>query len=163
MIGCDNSQTRSQWGVQEKHLTKIVWHLICSPIHPRLLTGKVKFKPCQRPGYFLLQLSDCMMETCMLFGWGEGPRALVNPVKAILVGVGLSKKALHQGAWIAEWYHNRLWTLICFATTWAVSLSLGSNKHFIGPRTTSTLFSWSYQLHHNSCCCCTTIEIVVYT
>ena len=39
----------------------------------------------------------------MLFGWGEGPRALVNPVKAILVGVGLSKKALHQGAWIAEW------------------------------------------------------------
>ena len=25
-----------------------------------------KFKPCLGPGYFLLQLSDCMMEACML-------------------------------------------------------------------------------------------------
>ena len=35
------------------------------PIHPRLL-GKGRFKPCFKPGYFLLQLSNCMMETCML-------------------------------------------------------------------------------------------------
>ena len=34
MIGGDNSQTRSPWGVQVKQLTKICWHLICSPIHP---------------------------------------------------------------------------------------------------------------------------------
>ena len=25
-----------------------------------------RFKPCFGPGYFLLQLSNCMMETCML-------------------------------------------------------------------------------------------------
>ena len=65
MIGGDNSQTRSPWGVQVKQLTKICWHLICSPIHPRLL-GRGRFKPCFEPGYFLLQLSNCMMETCML-------------------------------------------------------------------------------------------------
>ena len=35
------------------------------PIHPRLL-GPGKFKPCFSPSYFLLQLSDCMMEACML-------------------------------------------------------------------------------------------------
>ena len=35
-------------------------HLICSPIHPRLL-GQCRFKPCLRPGYFLLGLSDCMI------------------------------------------------------------------------------------------------------
>ena len=49
MIGGDNSQTRSPWGVQVKRLTKIYWHLICSPIHPRLL-GQGRFKPCLRPG-----------------------------------------------------------------------------------------------------------------
>ena len=65
MTGGDNSQTRSPWGVQVKQLTKICWHLICSPIHPRLL-GQGRFKPCFEPGYFLLQLSNCMMETRML-------------------------------------------------------------------------------------------------
>ena len=30
MIGGDNSQTRSPWGVQVKQLTKICWHLIFS-------------------------------------------------------------------------------------------------------------------------------------
>ena len=25
-----------------------------------------RFRPCLRPGYFQLQLSDCSMETCML-------------------------------------------------------------------------------------------------
>ena len=61
----DNSQTRSPWGVQVKRLTKMCWRLICSPIHPRLLM-RVRFKPSFRPGYFLLQLSNCTMETCML-------------------------------------------------------------------------------------------------
>ena len=65
MVIGDNSQTRSPLGVQVKQLTKICWHLTCSPIHTRLL-GRDRFKPCVRPGYFLLQLSDCMMETCML-------------------------------------------------------------------------------------------------
>ena len=36
----------------------------CSPIHPRLLRQS-RFKTCLRPGYFLLQSSDCMLETCM--------------------------------------------------------------------------------------------------
>ena len=35
------------------------------PIHPRLLRWG-RFKPCFGPGYFLLQLSNCIMETCML-------------------------------------------------------------------------------------------------
>ena len=53
------------WGVKVKRLTKICWHLIAPPIRPRLL-GQGRFKPCLRPGYFLLLLSDCMMETFML-------------------------------------------------------------------------------------------------
>ena len=35
MIGGDNSQTRSPWAVQVKQLTKICWHLICSPYPPQ--------------------------------------------------------------------------------------------------------------------------------
>ena len=65
MIGGDNSQTRSPWGVQVKQLTKVCCHLICSPIQHRLLRPG-RFKSSFRPGYFLLQLSNCMMETCML-------------------------------------------------------------------------------------------------
>ena len=49
----DNTQTRSPLGLQVKQLTKICWHLICSPNHPRLL-GWGRFKPCLRPVYFLL-------------------------------------------------------------------------------------------------------------
>ena len=41
---------------------------------------------------FSLKLSNCMMETCMLVAGGEGPWALVTPVKAIRVGMGLYKK-----------------------------------------------------------------------
>ena len=37
----------------------------CSLIHPRLL-GQSRLKPCLGPGYFLLKVSDCMLETCML-------------------------------------------------------------------------------------------------
>ena len=44
-----------------KTLTKICWHLIAPPSR---LVWQSRFKPCLRPGYFLLQLSDCMMETC---------------------------------------------------------------------------------------------------
>ena len=71
---------------QVKQLTKIGWHLICSPIHLRLL-GQCLLKPCLRTGYFLLRSSGHMMETCQLLSEGSG--ALVTPVKAIRVGVGL--------------------------------------------------------------------------
>ena len=37
MIGVDNIQTRSPWGVQVEQLTKICWHLICSPSTPDFL------------------------------------------------------------------------------------------------------------------------------
>ena len=37
----------------------------CSLVHPRLL-GESRLKPCLGPGYFLLKVSDCMLETCML-------------------------------------------------------------------------------------------------
>ena len=63
MIGGDNSQTRSPWGVQVKQLTKICWHLFCSPILPRLLR---QVNLALGLGYFLLQLSDCTMEAYML-------------------------------------------------------------------------------------------------
>ena len=36
-----------------------------SPIHPRHF-WQGRFKTCFGPSYFLLQLSNCMMETCML-------------------------------------------------------------------------------------------------
>ena len=36
--------------------------------------------------------SFSLMETCMLVAGGEGPWALVTPVKAIRVGMGLYKK-----------------------------------------------------------------------
>ena len=89
MIGGDNSQTRSPWGVQVKQLTKICWHLTCSPpIHPILL-WRGRFKPCLRPGYFLLRSSDCTMSDLHAVGWGQGPWALETPVKAIRVGAGL--------------------------------------------------------------------------
>ena len=58
----------------------VCWHLICSPIHPRFLR-QVVFKPCIRPGYFLLQSSDCMMETCMLLA-GRGSMSIGDPSKA---------------------------------------------------------------------------------
>ena len=55
-----------------------------------MLLGRRRFKPCLGPGYFLLQLSDCMLETCI--GWVKGPSALVTSVKAIRFGVGFYKK-----------------------------------------------------------------------
>ena len=34
------------------------------PLHPKLLR-QVRINPCFRPVYFLLQLSNCVMGTCM--------------------------------------------------------------------------------------------------
>ena len=38
------------------------------------------------------------------------------------------------GAWIPEWYHTQLWTLVHCTKPWAVSLSLGGNKLFFKPK-----------------------------
>ena len=65
-----------------------LWHPIATP-SPRLLR-QCWFEPCLSPGYFLLQSSDCMLETCMLLA--EGRRVLVIPIKAIGVGVGVYRK-----------------------------------------------------------------------
>ena len=63
MIGGDNSQTRSPWGVQVKQLTKICWHLIAPPSTPDFL-GKV-----------VLNLAVVRLHVGDLnaVGWGEGP------------------------------------------------------------------------------------------
>ena len=70
-----------------QRLTKICWHLVCSPIHPKLL-GQSRFKPCRRPGSscWVVRLHDAGLHA---FGWGEGPYALGTTVKAIREGVGL--------------------------------------------------------------------------
>ena len=57
--------------------------------------GNIWFKPCLGPGYFLSQLSDCIMETCMLWAGGEGPWVLVTPVKAVRIGVEFIKKWIY--------------------------------------------------------------------
>ena len=43
---------------------KKYWGSDCRDL-PRL-HARGRFKPCLGPGYFLLRLSDCMMDTCML-------------------------------------------------------------------------------------------------
>ena len=43
-------------------------------------------------------------------------------------------KTLTWGAWIAEWYHTRFWSLVHYAMPWAMSSSLGDNKLFFGPK-----------------------------
>ena len=43
-------------------------------------------------------------------------------------------KTLTWGAWIAEWYHTRLWSLVHYAMPWAMSSSLGDDKLFFGPK-----------------------------
>ena len=58
-----------------KQLTKICWHLICSPIHPRLLR-RGRFKPCFEPGYFLLQLSNFHDGDLHAVGWGLKKRII---------------------------------------------------------------------------------------
>ena len=44
------------------------------------------------------------------------------------------KYILDQGAWIAEWYHTRLWSLLRYAMPWAVISSLSDDKLFFGPK-----------------------------
>ena len=56
---------------------------------------------------------------------------------------GRSKTHLMMGAWIAEWNHTRLWTLVCCA----MSLHLGDDKLFIGPKNNINAFSWFYLVY----------------
>ena len=60
------------------------------PIHPRLLRWG-RFKHCLRPGLLHVPVARLHDGDLHAVGWGEGPRALVTPVKAIRVGVGLIK------------------------------------------------------------------------
>ena len=48
------------------------------------------------------------------------------------------------GTWIAEWCHTWLWTLVQYTMPWAVSLHLGDNKLFIGPKHKIYAFSLFY-------------------
>ena len=50
---------------------------------------------------------------------------------------------LVRGAWIAEWYHTQLWTLVHWAMPCAISSNLGDNKLFFGPM----LSTWFYLVH----------------
>ena len=64
--------------------------------------------------------------------------------------VGFVKEVLilqFRGAWIAEFYHTWLWSSVHCAMPWAVSLSLGDDKLFLDPSTTSTLSSWFYLVY----------------
>ena len=53
-----------------------------------------------------------------------------------------SEVFFERGACIAEWYHTWLWTSLHFAMPWAVRLSLGDGKLFIGPIHNIYGFSW---------------------
>ena len=67
-----------------KQLTKIRWHLICSPIHPRHLRQS-RFKPFLRPAYILpVEVVRLNIGGLHAVGWGEGPRVLATPEKAIM-------------------------------------------------------------------------------
>ena len=46
----------------------------------------------------------------------------------------LSKCKLAWGAWIAEWYHTRLWSLVHCTMPRAVSLSLSDDQLFFGSK-----------------------------
>jgi len=41
---------------------------------------------------------------------------------------------LFEAAWIAEWYHTRLWSSVHCDMPWAVISSLGDDKLFFGPK-----------------------------
>ena len=62
--------------------------VLCSPIHPRRLE-QGRLKPYLRPGYFLLQSSDYMMETCLPLVGVRVHEHWRPTVKAVKVGVGL--------------------------------------------------------------------------
>ena len=90
VIGGDNNQTRSPWGVQVKWLTKICWQLIAPPSNPDLL-GLVGLNLAFG---LVTYCWGCQMHVGDLHAvsWGEGPWALVTSIKAIVVGVGLILK-----------------------------------------------------------------------
>ena len=50
-------------------------------------------------------------------------------------------------AGIHEWYLTQLGSLVHCAMPWAMSLSLGDNKLFLDPSTTSMLSSWFYLVY----------------
>ena len=52
-----------RWPSQQKKQKQ--FFIICSP-HPPRTSWARRSKPCFRPSYFQLQLSNCMMETCKL-------------------------------------------------------------------------------------------------
>ena len=58
------------------------------PIQLKLLRQS-RFKPCTRPGHFLLRLKDCI-----LLAKG-GPMSIGYPLKAVRLGVGVEKEDLY--------------------------------------------------------------------
>ena len=99
MIGCDNSQTRSPWGVQVKQLTKICWHLIAAPSTPDF-TGKVG-----------LNLAICLVTSCcghQTACWrpaycqlGRVSFRIGDPCKSHQVWSGLFKKVCCHIDWLS--------------------------------------------------------------
>ena len=110
LIGGDNSQTRSQ----KIQLTKIRWHLIAPPSTPDL---------CCKVGLNLALglVADVWLAAGDLhaIGWGEGPWALVTPVKAIRVGVGVYNN-LPVTRYVVNNAHRNQITAICKAACHAV-------------------------------------------
>ena len=51
------------------------------------------------------------------------------------------------GVWIAEKYHTRLRSSVCCTMPWALSSSLGDDRLFLDPSTTSMLSSWFYLVY----------------
>ena len=71
-----------------KQLTKICWHLICSPHPPQTSQVGLNLALGLVTSCCSVKLHDGDLHAV---GWGEGPRSLVTPVKAIRVRVGLKK------------------------------------------------------------------------
>ena len=55
------------------------------------------------------------------------------------------KKICVFSAWIAEWYHTRLWTLACCPGPWVQALVM--TNFLSDPSTTSILFSWFFLVY----------------
>ena len=51
------------------------------------------------------------------------------------------------GTWIAEWYDTRLSTLVCWAMPWTVSLCLGVDQRFTGPKNSIYTVSWFFLVY----------------
>ena len=83
-------------------MTKICCNLIYPPSTPDFL-DEVGLNLGQRHGYFLLQLSDCMMEIYMRLPMSTG-----DPSKSNLVGRGLYKICLYY--WLRDYDVNKLFS-----------------------------------------------------